>query len=822
MADTATGPVEIFYSCAPEDEPLQQELANALGLLRRQGRIREWSSRDILGGDERQQMVLAHLEAAHVILLLISDNFINSDQCYKIELPRALARQEAGARVIPILLRPVVGREGTRFAALQPIPRNGKAVTSWPNKDEAFEEVARDISAAIEQVARAALSPSTGTSHRGRASTSGVRDAHDDRSHLWNIPYPQNPFFTGRDTTLKQVHSALRAGKATAVTQPQAFSGLGGIGKTQIAVEYAYRYRAGYQAVLWARADSREALVSGFTDIARLLNLPEKDAQNQDIIVSAVTRWLATNKGWLLILDNADDLTIVRDTLPREQPGHILITTRASAVGKIARRVEIDTLPQEEAALFLLRRAGIIGRNAAASKATAENYTKAKEIAEALDGLPLALEQAGAYIEETGCGLAGYLDRYWKRQGELLQWLGTLTNDYPRPVATTWELSFQKIEEANPTAARILCCCAFLHPDEIPEELLLEDLSDKEPPLEPIAADEFELDIAIAELLKYSLVERDPMTKMLSMHRLVQVALKSRMDDGTQRQWVERVVRVLAHIFPDVGDYKTWPLCERYILHAQACLESTEQWDVATQETARLFNQSGYYLNERGQYTQALPLYQRALAIHERVLGHEHPDTARSLNNLAELYRTQGNYEQALPLSQRALALYEQVLGSQHPSTATSLNNLALLYYAQENYEEALSLSQQALAIRERVLGPDHPDTATSLNNLAGFHKNQGNYEKALPLYQRALVIRERVLGPDHPDTACSLHNLSGLYFAQGNYEEALPLSRRALTICEKALGPDHPNTVLVQKNYDILQQAIQNKKSASPEDSPQ
>ncbi|MDQ2715766.1 MAG: tetratricopeptide repeat protein, partial [Chloroflexota bacterium] len=674
MVDTATGPVEIFYSYAPEDEPLQQELAHALGLLRRQGRIREWSSRDILGGDERQQMVLAHLEAAHVILLLISDNYINSDQCYNIELPRALKRQAAGTRVIPILLHPVVGWEKTRFAALQPIPRNGKAVTSWPNREKAFAEAAGEIHAAIEQVAPAASSPSAGTSRKGRASTGNVRDAHDDRSRLWNIPYPQNPFFTGRDATLKQVHSALRAGKATAVTQPQAFSGLGGIGKTQLAVEYAYRYRADYQAVLWARADSREALVSGFTDIARLLDLPEQEAQNQDIIVAAVTRWLATHKGWLLILDNADDLTIVRDTLPREQPGHILITTRTFAVGKIAQRVEIDTLPQEEATLFLLRRAGIIGHNAAASKATNENYTKAKEIAEVLDGLPLALEQAGAYIEETTCGLAGYLGRYRKRQGELLQWLSTLTHDYPSPVATTWELSFQKIEEANPMAARILCCCAFLHPDEIPEELLLEDLSDKEPPLEPIVAGEFELDAFIAELLKYSLVKRDPTTKMLSMHRLVQVALKSRMNADTQRQWVERVVRTLRYILPDVGDYQTWPRCERYILHAQACLESTEQWDMATQETGRLFNQSGYYLNKRGQYIQALPLYQRALAIHERVLDPEHPYTALSLNNLGGLYVAQGNYQEALPLLQRALAIHERVLGSEQPDTALSLN----------------------------------------------------------------------------------------------------------------------------------------------------
>ena len=653
---------------------------------------------------------------------------------------------------------------------------------------------------------------------------------------IWNIPYPRNPYFTGREDTLKKLRDALRTSKATAITQPQAISGLGGIGKTQSAVEYAYRYYNDYQAVLWARAETRQLLILDFIAIAGLLNLPEKDMQDQNKVVEAVKRWLKEHREWLLILDNADDLAVVREFVPPVFGGHILLTTRAQAMGRLAHRIEIEQMESEEGALFLLRRAGIIAERDLYDKASEAERNKAKEISQRMDGLPLALDQAGAYIEETVCGLADYLDLYQEYGAALRKQRGGLVADHPEPVATTWSLSFEKIELSNPAAVELLRLCAFLAPDAIPEEIITEGVPDLGPVFQPVAADPFELNAAIEALHKFSLIRRDPDVKTLTIHRLVQVVIKDGMDQDTQRQWAERAVQVVNDAFPHV-EFTTWLRCQRCLPHAQVCEELIRQWGMMFVEAARLLYRVGWYLRERGQYVlaeplyqqalviyeqalelddleigtclnglallyrvqgkyeQAEPLYQRALAISEQQLGPEHPDTATSLNNLAGLYRAQGKYEQAEPLCQRALAIREQQLGPEYPNTATSLNNLALLYRVQGKYKQAEPLYQRALAISEQQLGPEHPNTATSLNNLAELYRVQGKYEQAEPLYQRALAIREQQLGPDHPDTAISLNNLAGLYRAQGKYEQAEPLYQRALAIREQQLGPDHPDT---------------------------
>ena len=155
---------------------------------------------------------------------------------------------------------------------------------------------------------------------------------------LWNVPYRRNPYFTGQETILTNLHTTLNANNAAALTQPQAISGLGGIGKTQIALEYAYRHEHTYRAILWVQADTRDALISGFTNLARLLNLPQKDEQDQTIIVEAVKHWLETHEQWLLILDNADDLSLLDEFLPRRSTGHILLTTRAQYAGHPCQR----------------------------------------------------------------------------------------------------------------------------------------------------------------------------------------------------------------------------------------------------------------------------------------------------------------------------------------------------------------------------------------------------------------------------------------------------------------------------------------------------
>jgi tetratricopeptide (TPR) repeat protein len=422
-----------------------------------------------------------------------------------------------------------------------------------------------------------------------------------------------------------------------------------------------------------------------------------------------------------------------------------------------------------------------------------------------MDGLPLALEQAGAYIEETGCGLQGYLRLFQARGVQLLKEQGEFVPDHPKSVATTWSLSFEKVEQANAAAAELLRFCAFLAPDAIPEELFTESAAELGPTLEPVAADPTMLNTVIRELLKYSLVHRDPETQTLSIHRLVQEVLKDQMDEETQRLWAERAVRAVSRAFP-FPKYSNWDRCRRYLLQAQVCSALIEQWKLLFTEAARLLNRLGnYYLRQRGEYKQVEQLHQRALTIREQVLGLEHPGTATSLVHLAGLYQAQGKYEQAEPLYEQALTIRRKVLGDEPPDVAQILNNLAGLYQVQGKYEQAEPLYQRALTIYEKVSGPDHPWTATSLNTLAALYRSRGKYEQAEPLLQRSLAIREKALGPEHPDTAISLNDLALLYNSQGKYEQAEPLYQRALAICEKTLPPDHPSIANTLENYASL-----------------
>ncbi len=632
---------------------------------------------------------------------------------------------------------------------------------------------------------------------------------------LWNVPYRRNPYFSGRADLLQQVHAAF-----TRDTQPrivtQALTGLGGSGKTQTALEYAYRYQAEYQAVFWVQAETRGQFEGGMAQLAALLTLPERNAQEQAVIVAAVRRWLEAHPGWLLVLDNVEEMTLLQDALPTRGSGRILLTTRAQALPGVARLAQVQSLPTEEAAHFLLRRAQRLAPEAPLSAAPPEQQQDARAIAQELGGLPLALDQAGAYIEETGCALADYLTIYRQHRKAALSHRGATASDHPEAVGVTWAVAFEQVQRRSLAAVDLLRLCAFLAPDGIPESLIKEGGDDLPPALQEAAGDALQWNAALAALRRFSLLDRQAETRTLSLHRLVQVVVQEALPAEERRAWAERAVRLVNRAFPSI-EFANWERCQQLLPHALVCASHIEQWHLAFIEAARLLNQTGYYLNERAQYEEALPLYQRALKIDEQAYGPNHPDVAIDLNNLAELYRDLGQYEEALPLCQRALKIREQVLGPNHPQVATSLNNLALLYKTQGQYGEALPLYQRALKIDEQAYGPNHPEVATDLNNLAALYHAQGQYEEALPLYQRALKIDEQALGPDHPDVATSLNNLAELYRDLGQYEEALPLYQRALKIREQALVPDHPDVATSLNNLAELYRDLGQYEEALP-----
>jgi len=660
----------------------------------------------------------------------------------------------------------------------------------------------------------------------------------------WNVPYRRSLFFTGREDILTQLRDAFTSDTATiALAQPQAISGLGGIGKTQTAIEYAYRYRDSYQAVFWVRAESPDLLVSDYSTLATLLTLPERNEQDQSQITSAVIRWFDTHDSWLLILDNADELDAVSEYIPSAGKGHILLTTRAQAVGTLAQRIDIDKLSLDDGVTLLLRRIKRLRGNATLESVPTSLRQQAQAIVEAVDCLPLALDQAGAYIEETSCSLSDYLKFYKTRRTKLLRMRGRDVGGHPEPVAATWSLAFENIERANPAAADLLRLCAFLHPDAIPESMIVEGASELGPTLGPIAADELDLNEAIGQLLRYSLVKRDADENVLNMHRLVQAVVRDGMKDDDERVWAERMVKMMNKVFPIV-EFKYWDICQRYLPHAQLCYELIQQWHIVSIEAGRLLNNLGDYLQERGNYTdkvfqlaltvrqtmgivdsdlaesfnnlahihhvqgkypEAEQLQLRAIDIWQQTGGPIHLDVATGINNLASIYEDEGKYEQAEKFFQQALDIRTQLLGSSHATVADSLNNLGFLYGRLGRYEQAELMQRQAIVIWEQELGSMHPRVAVGINNLAILCYKSGEKEEAAYLTRKALEIREQIFGPLHPEVAASCNNLGFMYDIQGNYELSEHFYLRALTIKEQTLRPDHPDVATGLSNLAAL-----------------
>jgi transcriptional regulator with XRE-family HTH domain len=488
--------------------------------------------------------------------------------------------------------------------------------------------------------------------------------AHHTPPKIHNLPFDRNLLFTGREAQLEQLSRLLKENHRVAL------SGLAGIGKTQLALEYAHRCYVEkiYQAVFWVSAADEVSLQTGYATLAEKLELPEKDEQERDTIVKAVKEWLERHTNWLLIMDNADHLQLARSFFPKvnedeDNPGHILLTTRSQMVGKVAKKIDIDRMEPAEGLRFLLLRSlpDAIEDKAKLDTVAADTRHAASRIVELLDGHPLALDQAGAYIEDGG-SFTDYINRYHEKRLELLRERGSLDeenegkySEYPDSVVVTFELCFEKARKRHLLATDILRFCAFLHPDAIPDELFQHDYSFK--------PDTTEFRDARTALLRYSLIKRNTQEQTCSMHRLVQAVLIDNMPPDVQKQWRMRVVYALNAALPYKVEFSNWGQCERLLPHVLVCTKWTADELTLTVEAVLLFQKTGTYLHDRGQYAEAEALLTRVLSIYKQYSGVDHYNAVDALTELASVYAEQRNHSQAEPLYRQALAIAENLYG---------------------------------------------------------------------------------------------------------------------------------------------------------------
>jgi len=583
-----------------------------------------------------------------------------------------------------------------------------------------------------------------------------------------------------------------------------AIVGLGGIGKTQLALELAYRTRAKYWncSVFWISATDMDSLHQAYRDIAQQLRIPGWDEEKADVkkLVQAHLSQ-ADTRPWLCVFDNADDLSMwirssgsepgsgsLKEYLPKSKQGCIVFTTRDKKIAVKLASPNIVEVPEmdEDGAVELLQKSLV--------KPDLQDDQYAKALVRELTYLPLAIVQAAAYINENSMALIGYLSLLSKQEEDVIELLSEEFEDDWRyqsgkhPVATTWLMSFIQIQRRDPLAADYLSFMACIDWKAIPQSLL------------PAGASRKKESEAIGTLLAYSFIIQRGTAMAFDLHRLVQLATRNWLrKEGKLIQQVQAAIDRLDEVFPDHRHQNRdqW----RILLPHTAY---TLQLGIIAHDNSRRLDLAWKYamsLYSDGRYREAEGPFNEVSQTRQRVLGEEHPDTLTSMANLASTFWNQGRWKEAEELEVRVMETRKRVLGEGHPSTLTSMANLASTYRNQGRWKEAEELFVRVMEMSLRVLGEEHPSTLTSMGNLASTYRNQGRWKEAEELEVRVMETFKRVLGEEHPDTLTSMANLASTYRNQGRWKEAEELEVRVMETRKRVLGEEHPDTLTSMAN---------------------
>lgn len=652
----------------------------------------------------------------------------------------------------------------------------------------------------------------------------------DPKSGCFNVPFrSKGDGVIGRDGVLGKIHEVFQGDVLTPFGKLVALVGLGGLGKTQLAVEYAHRFRDEYPGgVVWlgANEDIDSQLIT-LSEESKWISPLSEHKTKLDVALNRIR----SRSDCLIIFDNLEEFERIQQYLPRiEATPHLLLTSQREVPGVPS--ICVDFLDPANSLTLLVREAG--------NSPAAEHRPLLDEILDHLDGLPLALEMAGAFVRRLHFDWQTYLNHLKERPRRSLVGtsLGSFTNHDP-DVFATLRVSEQVLDD-EPHLRSAIDVLTWSGSADMGIGLLSSLVGCAESDLIP----------AMMTAVNVRLVRKHPTHQRYSLHRLLQLARRENAETRDFDAWQEQTGRKLGNWFEQRReDYADLAVFEAEFDHLAAWqlrsssfskeLSAKLQWlqayppfhrgrnqqshDLVAEAESILATSTGDHSELKahiladlgftyiglGKYDMAVKLTQKALDIRCAVIGEEHPDTARAYGNLGATYNALGKYEEALELEQKALAIQRAINGEQHPDTARAYGNLGATYGALGKYEEALELRQKALQIQRTTRGEEHPDTARAYGNLGAAYGALGKYEEALELEQKALDLERATLGEDHPDTATCYGNLGVTYSALAQHDKALELKQKALDIRRAILGEEHPDTATAYGNVAVAFSAL-------------